>query len=65
MRGPRAAATMTQQQIADLMGLSKTRVYQIEKQAMKKLRRGLLEDPLIREALESNGFAVAAPEEGD
>lgn len=36
---------LTQRQVADFMGISKTRVYQIENRALRKIR-----DAIVREA---------------
>jgi DNA-directed RNA polymerase specialized sigma24 family protein len=38
------------EQIAELLGVTRTRVYQIERRAMAKLKKAMLADPVIREA---------------
>lgn len=48
----------TQAEVAEMFGISRSRVHQLEKQAMHKLRTRLLEDPVMRQHLADEGFSL-------
>lgn len=45
---------LTEQDISELMGISRTRVWQIIQRAMKKLRMELANDPYVKEWVAEN-----------
>lgn len=65
MRGAKPNCLLTLDEVARITGVTRARVWQCEQSALRKIRAGLLSDPEIREELEANGFALAAPAEGD
>lgn len=50
----------TKEQTGAAIGLSRGRIYQLEKQAIAKLRDGLLKDPEIAKILRRLGYQIDA-----
>lgn len=50
-RGPKPGTCCSLEQAAEVMGVSKERARQLEKAAIRKLRRALIQDPDIRALL--------------
>ena len=59
MRGPAKGTLLSLEDVGEVVGLTKERVRQIEASALRKIRKAMLADPELREALESNGFIPA------
>lgn len=52
------APGLTCAEIAPILGITRSRVWQIEQRAIRKLREGLLEDPYVREWIQEHGLKV-------
>lgn len=65
MRSANPNCMLTIDEVARIVGVTRARVWQCEQSALQKIRAALLSDPHLREELEANGFALAAPAEGD
>lgn len=49
---PKGGALLTQEQVAEIMGISRHQVDYLERQAVKKIVQGLLADPVLKKLYE-------------